>query len=261
MSARKAKIIAQEKPAIKRAAIYTRVSTEDQANEGYGLEVQLERTRAQIVVKGWQNAGEYQDAGISGTKGATHRPGLSAMIDAAKAGEIDAVIVLALDRLGRNTRLVLELVETFAGLDVDIVSCKESLDTSTPQGRFVLTMFAALAELERDTIVARTTDGRNERGRVDGEKGGRVPMGYHRQADGTIAINPEWAAIVRRVYSLRALKLSMQAIAEQINELGYSTPRGGKWYASVVKVVLDNEPIYQGGRRGESSIQWPAILE
>lgn len=65
-------------------------------------------------------------------------------------------------------------------LGVELVSCKESLDTSSPAGRFVLTMFAALAQLERDNIVQRTTDGRNQRGRIDGERGGRVPMEYKR---------------------------------------------------------------------------------
>lgn len=264
-----------------RAAIYVRVSTDDQASEGYGLDVQFERCRAQIVVKGWTNAGEYQDAGISGTKDASQRPGLAAVLEAAHNGEIDAVIVLALDRLGRNTRLVLELVETFAGLGVDIVSCKESLDTSTPQGKFVLTMFAALAQLERDTIIGRTTDGRNERGRRDGNRGGRVPMGYIRLVDGTVEIVEKDAALVRYIFSLRNSDVKLRAIANCLNAEGYLTSRGKQWHASSVLEVLKNEHEYRGGNyRGivtkqvspevktrvetgeviESEWQWPAIL-
>ena len=141
--------------------------------------MQRERCTAQIVAKGWQYAGEYADPGISGTKGADERPGLAALLSDARAGKVDAVIVLALDRLGRKTSLVLDLVETLADNGAPLVSCKESLDTSTPQGQFVLTMFAAMARLERDTIVERTSAGRNARGKVDGERGGRMPWLIH----------------------------------------------------------------------------------
>src|SRR5689334_7380029 len=119
-----------------RAAIYIRVSSEEQVS-GYGLDVQRERCRAQATAKGWSIAGEYEDAGISGTKDATQRPGLAGLVAAAEIGQIDAVIVLALDRLGRRTRIVLDLVDQLAAASVDIVSCKESLDTTTPAGRFV----------------------------------------------------------------------------------------------------------------------------
>src|SRR5689334_9449296 len=91
-------------PLRNRAAIYTRVSTEDQT-EGYGLDVQIERCRAQAVAKGWNVVAEFSDPGISGTKGANERPGLSALLEAAQKQEIDTVIVLALDRLGRKTAL------------------------------------------------------------------------------------------------------------------------------------------------------------
>src|SRR5262245_25772148 len=87
-----------------RAAIYLRVSTEEQASDGYGLAVQRERCRAMATVKGWSIVAEFNDEGISGTKDASGRPGLAALLAAAEAGEIDAVIVLALDRLGRKTR-------------------------------------------------------------------------------------------------------------------------------------------------------------
>lgn len=250
-----------------RAAIYLRVSTDDQANDGYGLDVQRERTTAQIAAKGWTFAGEFVDAGISGTKEANQRPGLQALLDAAQAGKLDAVIVLALDRLGRNTRLVLTLVETLTATDVAIVSCKESLDTSTPQGEFVLTMFAALAQLERATIVERTTAGRDERGKVDGERGGRVPLGYVRLPDGTIQIDESAADVVRSIFSRRAAGETLTTIADSLTAAGVPTARatstryqGAKWYARTVKLVLDNERIYRGGRRGESAVHWQALI-
>lgn len=243
-----------------RAAIYTRVSTDDQAEQGYGLDVQRARCSAQIVAKGWTLAGEYTDDGISGTKDETQRPGLAALLKASQDGQIDAAVVLALDRLGRNTMLVLTLVDRLTKAGVALVSCKESLDTSTPQGAFVLTMFAALAQLERDMIVERTTAGRDERGRRDGEKGGRVPMGYVRLPDAAVGIDQQAAERVIFIFNLRRQGLTMQAIAERLNAMGCMTPRGYQWHASSVKAVLDNEADYRGGKRGESGVCWPVIL-
>ncbi len=255
---RKAIEIAKDR--VLRAAVYRRVSTEDQANEGYGLEVQSTRCAAQIVAKGWIQVGEYSDAGISGTKDSSERPGLAAVLAAAENDEIDAVVVLALDRLGRNTRLVLSLVETFADAEVEIVSCKESLDTSTPQGKFVLTMFAALAQLERDTIVERTTAGRDARGQVDGEKGGRVPMGYKRSIEGVIEVDVVSSNIVKAMFALYDQKMTLTAISDYMNSIGIRTPRNKIWHPSSVSVVINNKPLYMGGFRGESNIPWPRIL-
>ena len=252
-----------------RAAIYTRVSTDEQVN-GYGLDVQNAKTDAMATVKGWTITRVYSDDGLSGTLDVDRRPGLQALLEAACGGEIDAVIVLSLDRLARKTRLVLDLVERLDGCGVQLVSVKEQLDTSTPSGRFVLTMFAALAQLERDTIVARTTDGRNARGKIDGERGGAVPFGYRRVRDTNgkatgVDVVPSEAAIVRRIFALRRGGLALRKIADELNfNLGpeLPAPRGGKtWYHTAVKVILDNQPAYMGGLRGESGERWPVILE
>ncbi len=95
------------------AAIYIRVSTEEQARSGYGLDVQQERCAAMATAKGWtvDPTHMYADEGISGTKTAAERPGLAALLQAVAAGRIHAVIVLALDRLGRKTTIILDLVE------------------------------------------------------------------------------------------------------------------------------------------------------
>lgn len=241
-----------------KAAIYMRVSTEDQA-EKYGMDVQDEKCRAMATVKGWPVAAAFRDDGISGTVDESERPGLAALIAAAEAGEVNALIVAALDRLGRKTRIVLDLVERLAACGVEIVSCKENLDTSTPAGQFVLTIFAGLAQLERDTIVERTTAGRNARGRKDGEKGGRVPMGYYRAESG-VQVNPVDATIVRRIFARRWQGQTLTAIADGLNRDKIKTPRGRKWHASSVREVLLNEPIYRGGRRGPSPVTWPVIL-
>jgi site-specific DNA recombinase len=215
------------------------------------------------LVKGWtvDPAHMFTDEGISGTKTAADRPGLMALLQTVEQGAVAAVIVLALDRLGRTTRIVLDLVEAITAYDVELVSCKESLDTSTPAGRFVLTLFAALAQLERDTIVERTTGERNARGAQDGERGGRVPYGYRRVGE-VVKIDPAAAAVVRKIDVLdRRKKLSQRAIAEALNAAGVPTPQGGaQWDGGTVRVILQNRPLYHGGQRGASAVCWPKIL-
>ena len=248
-----------------KAAIYTRVSTTDQAEEGYGLDAQMEQCRAMATVKGWDIAAHFSDDGISGTKSEDKRPGLAALTEAIDAGIVDAVIISSLDRLGRSTRLVLRIVDSMDSSGVDLVSCKEALDTSTPSGRFVLRMFASLAELERDNIVERTTAGRDARGRIDGEKGGRVPMGYQRILDekgnaAGVVVDDQEADVIRDIFALRAADNSLRAIAANLKEKGVSTRRGSIWHASSVRAVLRNEDKYRGGQRGDSAERWPAIL-
>jgi len=243
-------------------AIYLRVSTTEQALEGYGLDVQREKCRAMAAVKGWRVAREFVDDGISGTKGEDHRQGLADMLDAIAADEVDGVIVSSIDRLGRSTRLVLRMVERMEGEGVDLVSCKESLDTSTATGRFVLRMFASLAELDRDNIVERTTEGRNARGRVDGDRGGRVPMGYERLEGGGTAIVWSEAEIVKDIFTWRFDEgCKYHEIASKLNEQGIKTSRGKEWHPSSVRQILLNEDKYRGGFRGDSPERWPVILE
>ena len=203
------------------------MSTDEQVADGYGLDVQRARCRAMAEAKGWQVVAEFADEGISGTLDATGRPGLAYLLAAATLGDIDAVIILSLDRLARKTRLVLELVETLTAVDVAVVSVKETLDTTTPQGQFVLTLFAALAQLERDVILQRTSDGRNERGRRDGERGGRLPVGYVRTAAG-VEVDQRQAALVRRLFALRGDGLTLQQVADALNGSGSLPPRGAR---------------------------------
>jgi site-specific DNA recombinase len=243
-------------------AIYIRVSTEEQAKAGYGLDVQLKRCAAQAIAKGWPEVkGEhcYSDEGLSGTLIATERPELARLLQDIRSGIITAVIILALDRLGRKTSIILDVVEEIADGGAELVSCKESLDTTTPAGRFMLTIFAGLAQMERDNIVERTTTGRNERGTQDGEKGGQLPYGYLRSAAGPVIVR-ELAAVVKKIDKSNKRGASLRAIATLLNEQAIPGPRGGKWHASSVAGVLANRPAYLGGLRGDSAASWPRVL-
>ncbi|MEO8612732.1 MAG: recombinase family protein [Chloroflexota bacterium] len=246
-------------PDLNRATLYLRVSTKHQANERYGLDVQRESCMAHAVANGLTVTAIYEDKGKSGTKDETKRPGLAALLAAVEANEIDSVIVSSVDRIGRKTTLVLSLVERITSAGVALISVKENLNTSTPMGQFVLTILAGLAQLERDTIVERTTAGRDLRGKLDGEKGGRIHYGYVRSED-TVAIDDFSADVVRDIFALHHMGLSLRAIAAHLTERGIKPPKGTAWYASSVKSILSNETAYRGGKRGESDVVWPNIL-
>jgi site-specific DNA recombinase len=245
-----------------RVVAYVRVSTEDQARSGLGLDAQKARCAAMATVKEWPAPVIYADEGISGTKDSRKRPGLAHLLADLDAGTIDAVIILSLDRLGRKTRLILDLVEEITQRAI-LVSCKESFDTQTPQGQFVLTIFAAFSQLERDLISQRTSAALAERSRRDGNTAGRIPYGYLRTPDGGVVVDPEAAQVVRKVFALHRSGWALRAIAESYaNESGIPTPRGGsKWHHSTVRAILANQAAYAGGNRGASTVKWPAIIK
>lgn len=249
--------IAQQTAMLNRAATYLRVSTDEQAKDGYGLDVQRQQTEAYALAFGLDVTARYVDEGISGTK--FERPGLNAVLEAARAKEFDILIVPAIDRLARRASLLLKIWDELESAGVAIVAVKERIDTSTPAGRLMRTMFAGVAEFERDSIVARTAAGRNERGKRDGEKGGRVPYGYIRTVEGAIQVDENAAMIVRKIFALHQDGKSLRQIAAMLEDV--PTSRGGKhWYASSVSEVLKNESDYRGGLRGDSILCWPSIL-
>jgi len=244
-----------------RAGIYLRVSTQDQ-KEGHGMQMQKTKCEAMATVKEWSIAKIYEDEGISGMVNENERPGFSQLLKDAKAKEIDAVIVYALDRLGRRAQIVLRTIENLAEMGIKVASCRENFDTSTAVGKFVVTMFADLSELERNTIVERTKLGLEERRKIDGDIGGNVPMGYERKM-GTVVINEEKAEVVRFIFKRRYIDFRyMYEIADELNEKGLPKPtkRGKVWKASVVQRILDNEAKYRGGFRNRSKFRWPRIL-
>ncbi len=242
-----------------KVGVYVRVSTTEQADKGYGLDTQERKCKGMAMIKDWEVVKIYRHPGISGTLDENKRPGLAELIDDAKKGNINIIIVNSLDRIGRSTRLVLRLVGLFDTLAVSLVSCKESLDTSTPSGKFTLTIFAALGQLERDTIVDRTTAGREERARIDGDKGGRLPLGYARTDRGLIVIDKE-AEIVRTIFRLRNKGYTYKGNADYLNSRGLKPRRGKAWYASMTRKITMSSDKYTGGFRGKSQVRWPKIV-
>ena len=137
-----------------RAAIYARVST---SNNGQDPRVQTREIREYCERRGWQIAGEYVDAGISGAKDS--RPELNKLMADAHRRRFDAVVVWKFDRFARSVSHLLRALENFNALGVGFVSLSEQIDTSTPMGKMVFTVLGAVAELERSLIAERVRAG------------------------------------------------------------------------------------------------------
>ncbi|MEX2272569.1 MAG: recombinase family protein [Vicinamibacterales bacterium] len=158
-----------------RAALYVRVSTLDQTPENQLLEL-----RRFVTARGWTAAGEYIDHGISGSK--DRRPALDALIRDAKRRRVDVVLCWRLDRLGRNLKHLITLLDEMQALGVAFVSLAEGIDATTPAGKLQMHILGAIAEFERERIRERVMSGL-ARARAQG-----VRLGRPRKVPTTIAI-------------------------------------------------------------------------
>ena len=180
---------------LKRVALYARVSTKNHAQDP---ETQLMALREYAKARGLEVFGEYVDVGISGGKDS--RPALNQLMADARKRRFDAVLVARFDRFARSTRHLVLALEEFNALGVDFISLSESVDTSTPMGKMVFTVLAAVAELELSLIRERVVMGL-ERAKAQGKQLGR-PM---------IEANEE------QLLALSEQGLSSRQIAEQLN--------------------------------------------
>lgn len=195
------------------AAIYIRVSTDYQAEEGYSIDAQKEQLSAYCVSKGIKNYEYYIDGGWSGSN--IERPEMQRLIKDVKDGKISHVIVYKLDRLSRSQKDTLYLIEdVFNPHGVDFMSLNESMDTSTPNGRLMLGILSAFAQLERENIRLRTRMGMKERVKSGlWMGGGRIPFGYDYDKISGVLVPNEDAEKVRQVYKLYIEGRSAQEIA------------------------------------------------
>lgn len=197
----------------KTAAIYIRVSTDAQFEEGYSIDAQKEQLSAYCVSKGIKNYEYYIDGGWSGSN--IERPEMQRLIKNVKEDKISHVIVYKLDRLSRSQKDTLYLIEDiFNPHGVDFVSLNESMDTSTPIGRLMLGILSAFAQLERENIRLRTRMGMKERVKSGlWMGGGRIPFGYDYDPNDGILVPNKDAEKVRQIYKLYIEGKAPQEIA------------------------------------------------
>lgn len=186
-----------------RAAPYVRVSTQEQAIDGFSVGVQKEKTTQYCTAMSYDIVDVYSDEGFSGKS--LVRPAMQKLLQDIQSGRIDIVIIHKLDRLSRHVKDVLELVELFDKYNVKLYSLSENLDLSSPFGRAALKMSATFSELERETIVERMQMGKDARAR-EGKytvPGRHSPFGYkHDKENDRLVIDEREAEAVRKIFEL-----------------------------------------------------------
>lgn len=224
-----------------RVAIYTRVSTEDQAKEGFSLDAQLDKLRSYCKARGWEIAGEYIDDGYSGRT--TRRPAYQKMMQ--EMDKWDAILVIKMDRIHRNSKNFMLMMEQLRANNKEFVSMTESLDTSTAMGRFVMDIIQRIAQLESEQIGERVYIGMEQKAKMgDGLLGFNIPYGYD-YIDGKLVINKKEAEVVRKIFQWYLEGKSMGWIAQALQKRKISTKKGGFWAKKTVSSILKN-PIYCG---------------
>ncbi|MGX7627600.1 recombinase family protein [Bacillus thuringiensis] len=228
-----------------RCAIYARVSTEEQAVEGYSISAQKKKLTAYCEAQDWEVVGYYVDEGISAKN--TNRPELIRMIDHIKKGLIDCVLVYRLDRLTRSVLDLYNLLDVFEKYDCKFKSATEVYDTTTAIGRLFITIIAALAQWERENIGERVRVGQQEKVRQGKYTSGRKPYGYNADhKEGVLTVIEEEAKVVRSVFNDYLKGHSAQRICKKLNTIG--TPGRNYWNEKAILYILEN-PLYVGTLR------------
>lgn len=222
------------------AAGYVRVSTEEQAREGYGLAAQEQAVRAHCQAQGWELVEVYVDAGRSG-KSVRGREELARLLADAGAGRLQRVIFWKLDRLARNLRDLLDICDRLEALEVGIVSIQEAIDTGTPAGRMVRSFLGAVAEFEREVITERIKAGIAEKAR-QGELVGPLPLGYRRDEEsGAVVVDGAVAPLIREAFVRYATgAYSLRDMAHWASEVGLRSSEGNPIDRLSVRKILTN---------------------
>lgn len=222
---------------MKRVYIYTRVSSAGQA-DNTSLDMQKEKCMAFCTINDYEVI-EVVEEVMSG-KNVDDREGLKRILDDVNNGDADGLVVLRLDRLARHTLGVLQIAEEFLKNGKTLAIVELSIDTSTPAGKMVLTMMAAVAEMERACIRQRCADGRAAKKAAGGRIGGRAPYGFQVENDQLVEV-PEQQSTIEEMKRLRGSGMAYGKIADALNERGIAAQTGKRWYATSVSNVLENQ--------------------
>jgi site-specific DNA recombinase len=225
-----------------RAVGYLRVSTDEQADRGYGLEVQRERVEEFCRREGLRLLRVYADPGVSGASPLEARPGLTEALEAVRRGRARALVVARLDRLARDTLEALLIEREFEAAGAGVLSA-EGLNGSTPEYKMLRAIVHAVGEAERARIVARMVEGKRRKAAEGGYAGGRPPFGYAAREGQLAPVAAElelvrgiFRAVVHRGWSVRRIAAALDA----------ERALDRRWHATTVARILRRELYKQG---------------
>ncbi len=222
------------------AGIYIRVSTEDQAREGFSLGEQEEKLKQLCDYKGYEVYKVYCDAGIS-AKDMEHRPKFQEMLKDMKDGKINYIVAYKLDRVTRSVRDLEELISQLEKYNTYLVCDRDDVNTSTANGRFFVRMLTVLSQLEIEIVSERTKFGLN--GAIkSGHLPGQVALGFKKDGNRKTIIDPATAPIVKRVFDLYLQGKTFLQISNIFNE---EKVLNKNWKDTHIERIINNR-LYMG---------------
>lgn len=248
----------------KNAIGYIRVSTEEQAaDDRFGIDAQKQSILLYANNNGY-NIVNWKIDKISGAK--DDRPALNDIL----YGDVtnppfEAVIIFKNDRLARDTKLYFYYLYTLEKKNIKLLSTEESFVEGNEMANIYRALLQFVAEQERKNIALRTSKGRSIKAACGGYSGGRCPYGYKIE-NGRLIIHEDEAIMVKKVFSMWDDGATLQDTADWLNENGYKTRSGKRFYPSHIKAIRENKPLYQGMYKYGKTMDWvkgvhEAILE
>lgn len=223
---------------------YLRVSTSGQlGTDKFGLKSQMASIREFCRAKGYEIERWYIDKGISGAK--EDRPAWGEIVRGEVPDGVEAVIVAKSDRVARDVYIYFAFKNELRKRDIQIISVAEDFGELGAYSVILDAMLAAIAEVERMNINARTSGGRKQKASKGGYSGGKEPYGY-RSIDRNLVIVPEEAKIVKEVYALRGKGYSYRSIIDTLSAEGRLTRSGKAFSLGHIQNILSNEMTYKG---------------
>ena len=228
-----------------KVAFYLRVSTEDQAKEGYSLEVQREYLESFAKCEGFVVFKVYQDDGISGYS--KDRPALKELLKDAKEKRFDFVLVYKIDRFSRNLKDMLNLVDELSSYGIGFKSATEPFDTTTSAGKLMFQQLGSFAEFERNRIAERVFPGMVKGVQQGNWQGARYsPYGYrYNKEKKLLEVDEKEAKVVKLIYTMFLCDKSIFAITEYLTKKGYRNRKGNIFSTKLIGDILKNR-IYTG---------------
>ena len=223
------------------AGVYIRVSTEDQAREGFSLGEQEEKLLALCKFKDLEVYKVYKDAGIS-AKDMEHRPQFQEMLKDMKDGKINYIVAYKLDRITRSIRDLEELISVLEQYNCFLLCDRDDVNTSTANGRFFVRMLTVLSQLEIEIVSERTKFGLNgaiKSGHIPGQR----PFGYKSANDKKMIIDNATRPYVEKIFDMYLEGKSFQQIANYFEENNIYPKK--KWKDTTIQKIIDNK-IYMG---------------
>lgn len=233
-----------------RIAIYIRVSTTRQAEEGFSLAAQQKTLEEYCKSHNHSIVNIYADEGIS-AKDIQHREMFKLMLEDAKSKKFDAILVWKLTRFTRSVKDLINVCDELEAYNVALISYSESFDTSTPNGRLMRNLLGVIAQWERE-IISENVRFANREKIEQGNSLATCVLGYD-LIDKTFKINSNESKLVQRIFDMYIELQNLSEVAKRLNRAGFTGKNGHEFTAQSILIILTNV-FYCGYNRSHNKV-------